>query len=264
MESDPHTGFTKEVVKFSMLDKSRLSQPVNIDDNEIAKFNEMAREWWDPNGKFKTALEFNQARLGYFTEHITQTLQRPWSDLSILDVGSGGGLVSENLAKLGAEVVGIDASATSVEVARAHAIQSGVLVSYQHKMAQDMVAEARQFDVVINAEVVEHVPDQAVLIEQCANLVKPGGLLILATLNRTLRSYFVAILGAEYIMRYLPIGTHDWRKFVKPDELVQWVGSDFSLVSQSGVALNPLRKHWYLTTNMSVNYMQCFRKFPLE
>ena len=244
-----------------MLDKSRLSQPVNVNEAEIAKFNQLAKEWWDPNGKFKTALAFNQARLGYFTRHIEQVLKRPWHELSILDVGSGGGLVSENLAKLGAEVVGIDASATSVEVARAHAIQSGVLVTYQHKMAEDMVKEKRQFDVVINAEVVEHVPDQHTLIRQCSELVKPGGLLILATLNRTVKSYIVAILGAEYVMHYLPIGTHDWRKFVKPNELQQWVlPGGFSLIDESGVALNPFKRLWRLTPNTAVNYMQCYLK----
>lgn len=244
-----------------MLDKSRLSQPININEAEIAKFNQLAKEWWDPNGKFKTALEFNHARLGYFKQHIIKALKRPWHDLSILDVGSGGGLVSENLAKLGAEVVGIDASATSVEVARAHALQSGVSVAYHHKTAEDMVKEKRLFDVVINAEVVEHVPDQQALIQQCGDLVKPGGILILATLNRTVKSFVIAIVGAEYVMRYLPIGTHDWRKFVKPNELQHWVAAGgLTLVEESGIALNPLKGVWHLTSNTSVNYMQCYLK----
>lgn len=244
-----------------MLDKSRLSQPVTVDENEVAKFNQQAKEWWDPNGKFKTALAFNQARLGYFKQMIEQTLNQPWHTLSILDVGSGGGLVSEHLAKTGAKVLGIDASATSVEVARAHAEQSGVAVSYEHKLAESLLAEPTRFDVVINAEVVEHVPDQIALIQQCGELVKPGGMLILATLNRTLKSFVIAIVGAEYVMGYLPIGTHDWRKFVKPSELNAWVSEQgFSLMSETGVALNPFTKEWKRTKSMAVNYMQCFRK----
>ncbi len=206
---------------------------------------------WDPQGKYKTALEFNRARLNVIKAQIEihfgrGNLPPDYSALSIIDIGSGGGLISEPLAKLGAQVTGIDASAVSVEVAKRHAQNTGVKVDYQHKLSSEVVEEGRQYDVVINAEVVEHVPE-------CASLVKPGGLLILATLNRTLKSYVVAIVGAEYVMRYLPIGTHDWKKFVKPSELKSWIGNEFTLKYQ-------LNGEWLTTSSLAVNYVQAYSK----
>ncbi|GFD95737.1 ubiquinone biosynthesis O-methyltransferase [Alteromonas sp. KUL156] len=248
-----------------MLDKSKKTGGNNFSEDEIARFDALAESWWDPKGKYKTALAFNRARLEVIKAHIenhfrTGSSPLDYSTLSMIDIGSGGGLISEPLAELGAHVTGIDASAVSVEVAKRHAEKNGVNVNYRHMLSSEAVQEGRQYDVVINAEVVEHVPNQQQLIEECASLVKPGGLLILATLNRTLKSFVIAIVGAEYVMRYLPIGTHDWRKFVKPSELTQWVGEAFSLKHQVGMKLNPLRGEWLTTSSLAVNFIQAYSK----
>ncbi|WP_100657801.1 bifunctional 2-polyprenyl-6-hydroxyphenol methylase/3-demethylubiquinol 3-O-methyltransferase UbiG [Alteromonas flava] len=254
-----------------MLDKSQLSAPLSksstLSAAEVAKFDAMAREWWDPQGKFKTALEFNRARLEWFVAQIQAhfSCDPKHSDslngLNILDVGCGGGLVSEALAKLGANVTGIDASAVSIEVARSHARQSEITIDYRHQLSSDLVAQNAQFDVVINAEVVEHVPDQKQLISECCQLVKPGGLLILATLNRTIKSFVIAILGAEYVMRYLPRGTHDWRWFVKPKELREMtVSAGLQLTAQTGMSYRLLAKQWVESNSLAVNYAQAYGK----
>lgn len=266
-----------------MLDKSALNGSVSqtLDPEEVARFDSLAEQWWDPIGKYGQAIAFNHARLAYFTSQIAEhfaldlpfepapndnlwrlyDLGKPLQGLSILDVGCGGGLVSEPLARLGAEVTGIDASAMSIQVATQHAQNTLTPVTYVHTLAEDLVAQQQQFDVVINAEVVEHVQDQALLINQCAQLVKPGGMLILATLNRTVISYVFAIGGAEYVMRYLPIGTHSWSKFVKPTELSAWAKSGgCELTSHTGMKFNPWNKRWRYTENMAINYVQCFAK----
>lgn len=254
-----------------MLDKSQLSSTVNnsttLSSEEIAKFDKMAKEWWDPNGKFKTALEFNAARLGWMIPQIAEHHGRnPLASeclmgINILDVGSGGGLVSEALAQKGAIVTGIDASAVSVEVAKRHAANTNLQVEYRHLLSRDLVMQGKQFDTVINAEVVEHVPDQKQLIKECCQLVKPGGQLLLATLNRTLKSYIIAILGAEYVMRYLPIGTHDWRYFVKPKELSAMAESnDVMLSTSTGMKYSPFSKQWRCVQDQSVNYIQAYIK----
>ena len=248
-----------------MLDKSKKTGDSNFSEQEIARFDALADSWWDPEGKYKTALDFNRARLNVIKAQIENhfgqgNLPPDYSALSVIDIGSGGGLISEPLAKLGAQVTGIDASAVSVEVAKRHAQNTGVKVDYQHKLSSEVVEEGRQYDVVIHAEVVEHVPDQQQLMRECASLVKPGGLLILATLNRTLKSYVVAIVGAEYVMRYLPIGTHDWKKFVKPSELKRWIGNEFTLKYQVGMRLNPLKGEWLTTSSLAVNYIQAYSK----
>ena len=253
-----------------MLDKSKVTGSVsndNVCEQEVARFNALAQEWWDPNGKYKTALAFNAARTEYMIAQLASCHQRDPSlpdclaGLRILDVGCGGGLISEALAKRGATVTGVDASAMSIEVARRHAQQSGLSVDYRHCLAGQLLAEDERFDVVINAEVVEHVPDQAALINECARLVKPSGTLVLATLNRTVKSWITAILGAEYIMRYLPVGTHDWKMFVKPEELAGWVATEhFKLVDETGMKLNPLTGIWRLSDSLAVNYIQVYRR----
>ena len=248
-----------------MLDKSKKTGGNNFSEGEIARFDALAESWWDPKGKYKTALDFNRARLEVIKTQIENhfgkgNLPPDYSTLSMIDIGSGGGLISEPLAKLGADVTGIDASAVSVEVAKRHAEKSGVDVNYRHMLSSEVMDEGLQYDVVINAEVVEHVPDQQQLIKECASLVKPGGLLILATLNRTLKSYIIAIVGAEYVMRYLPVGTHDWRKFVKPSELKHWVGEAFSLKHQIGMKLNPLKGEWLTTSSLAVNFIQTYSR----
>ena len=255
-----------------MLDKSTLSDPVTdnptLKPQEVEKFDTLAKEWWNESGKMKSALAFNKARFAYIKRQIAEHFGRdpessaPLEDISILDVGSGGGLLSEPLAQAGGQVLGIDASAVSVEVARRHAVQTNTRnVSYQHKLSRDLVDTGETFDVVINAEVVEHVQDQQQLIKECCELVKPGGMLILATLNKTVKSFIVAIVGAEYVMRYLPIGTHDWRYFVKPDTLKTWSKNNgLQLSAETGMALNPLSGKWRYTRDMSVNYCLCLTK----
>lgn len=248
-----------------MLDKSRKSAKLNVSDEEVARFDALAESWWDPNGQYKTALAFNQARLSIIKSIIDRHFginhsTDGYSTLSIVDIGSGGGLISEPLAQLGAQVTGIDASAVSVEVATRHAEKQNVNVDYRHMLSSEMVAEGKQFDVVINAEVVEHVPDQQGLVEDCKALVAPGGVLILATLNKTLKSFIIAIVGAEYVMRYLPIGTHDWQKFVTPQTLSHWVGDEFSLCHEEGLKLNPLSGKWKPISSLAVNYIQAYAR----
>lgn len=251
-----------------MLDKSELSKSVGSDNmsrEEIARFDEMAEAWWDPEGPYKTALAFNAARVEIMQAQICAHFNRdvkaeqPLAGLSLLDIGCGGGLISEYMAKAGARVTGIDASATSIEVAKRHAQHSGVEVNYQH-MLSSQLTDQQNYDVVINAEVVEHVPDQPALINDCTRLVKPEGMLILATLNRTWLSYVVAIVGAEYIMGYLPKGTHSWRKFVKPGELDDWVGPSFSRCYETGMRMNPLTGHWKKTASLAVNFMLVYQR----
>lgn len=246
-----------------MLDKSKKIGDSNFSDEEIARFDALAQSWWDPKGQYKTALEFNRARLDVIKARINahfglDDTPQGYHSLSIIDIGSGGGLISEPLAKMGASVTGIDASAVSVEVAKRHASQHNVEVQYRHMLSSEVVKEGKQYDVVINAEVVEHVPDQKQLIQECASMVKPGGLLILATLNRTIKSFVIAIVGAEYVMRYLPVGTHAWSKFVKPNELTAWVGDEFTLTHQIGMKLNPFKGAWLTTSSLAVNYIQTY------
>jgi len=248
-----------------MIDKSEKSAPINLSTAEIARFDALAESWWDPNGKYKTALDFNRARLEVIEQQIRQHFNRqhvdaPFDNLSIVDIGCGGGLISEPLAQKGALVTGVDASATSIEVAKRHAKANQIHVDYRHQLASELASDGAQFDVVINAEVVEHVPNQPQLIKECAQLVKPGGLLILATLNRTVKSFVIAIVGAEYVMRYLPVGTHDWRKFAKPSELDAWSGEHLTLKYQTGMALNPFTGKWKLSASMAVNYLLCFER----
>lgn len=249
-----------------MLDKSKKSKArdsENYSAEEIARFDKLAESWWDPEGEYKTALEFNRARTTIMLHEICHHFGRShngdnaFHDLKILDVGCGGGLVSEAMAKEGAHVTGIDASSISIEVAKRHAKQEGLNIEYRHCLVEELGNE-QKFDVVINAEVVEHVPDQPALIKDCTRLVKPGGMLILATLNRTLASYLIAIIGAEYVMGYLPKGTHSWRKFVKPRQLDKWVGRDFYKTFKCGMVMNPFNKKWRRSRGMRVNYMQCY------
>ncbi len=259
-----------------MLDKSKLSTVNNDSENpdgnfspeEIAKFDKLAESWWDPNGQYKTALEFNRARVEYFVEQICQFYDldinkiQPLTGLRILDVGCGGGLVCEALAKGGATVTGIDVSEMSIEVAKRHAIKSNLQIEYIHTHAQHFVESNEQpFDVVINAEVIEHVPNQKELVGQCSKLCKIGGCVIMATLNRTIKSFLVGIIGAEYIMRYLPRGTHSWHLFVTPFELNSMASiARMKLVTEIGMAFNLITKKWRTSRSLGVNYVQIYER----
>ncbi|MEP1201785.1 bifunctional 2-polyprenyl-6-hydroxyphenol methylase/3-demethylubiquinol 3-O-methyltransferase UbiG [Tateyamaria sp.] len=234
-----------------------------VDPSEIAKFEAMAAEWWDPNGKFKPLHMLNPCRLDYITSQIAAEFDRDltktsaFEGLRILDIGCGGGLLAEPMARLGAEVVGADAAERNIPVAKVHAEQSGLTIDYRHTTAEDMAAAGEQFDVVLNMEVVEHVADPLVYLTACRELLKPGGLHICSTLNRNPKSFVMAIIGAEHVMRWLPKGTHEWNKFITPDELFDLLrNAGLDPVDRQGFVFNPLTWGWKLSDrDLSVNYV---------
>ena len=234
-----------------------------VDDKEIAKFEAMAAEWWDLEGKFKPLHMLNPCRLDYITRQIAAEFGRdvnkptPFAGLRILDIGCGGGLLCEPMARLGATVVGVDAAAGNIPVARIHAEQSGLAIDYRVGTAEAMAADGEQFDVVLNMEVVEHVADPLGYLTACQQLLKQGGLHICSTLNRNPKSYVMAIIGAEHVMRWLPKGTHEWSKFITPDELftlLKQAGLD--PVDRKGFQFNPITWSWRISDrDLSVNYV---------
>ena len=235
----------------------------SIDPAEVAKFEAMAAEWWDPNGKFKPLHMLNPCRLDYITSQIAAEFDRdlkasnPFKGLRILDIGCGGGLLSEPMARLGATVVGADAAPRNIPVAQVHATGAGLKIDYRHTPAEDMAAAGEQFDIVLNMEVVEHVADPLAFLTACQNLLKPQGLMICSTLNRNPKSFVMAIIGAEWVMRWLPKGTHDWAKFITPDEmydLLRKAGLD--PVDRKGMVFNPIAWTWSLSSrDLSCNYV---------
>jgi 2-polyprenyl-6-hydroxyphenyl methylase / 3-demethylubiquinone-9 3-methyltransferase len=235
----------------------------SINPAEVAKFEAMAAEWWDPNGKFKPLHMLNPCRLDYITRQIAAEFDRdltapaPFAGLRILDIGCGGGLLSEPMARLGADVVGADAAARNIPVAQIHAEQSGLTIDYRHCTAEDLVAEGEQFDVVLNMEVVEHVADPQSFLTTCQQLLKVGGLMVCSTLNRNPKSYLMAIIGAEYVMRWLPKGTHDWSMFITPDELYDLIrNAGLDPVDRKGFVFNKLLWSWSISDrDLSVNYV---------
>lgn len=239
------------------------SSPSTVDASEIAKFEAMADEWWDPNGKFKPLHMLGPCRLDYITAQIAAefgrdlTAPRPFAGLRLLDIGCGGGLLCEPMARLGAMVVGADAAPRNLPVARLHAARSGLEIDYRHTTAEALADAGEQFDVVLNMEVVEHVSDPQAYLTACRQLLRPGGLMVTSTINRNLKSYAMAIIGAEQIMRWLPRGTHEWRKFITPDELfalLEKAGLD--PVDRKGMVFNPLGWSWSLSgRDLSVNYV---------
>jgi 2-polyprenyl-6-hydroxyphenyl methylase/3-demethylubiquinone-9 3-methyltransferase len=234
-----------------------------IDPAEVAKFEAMAAEWWDPTGKFRPLHLMNPCRLDYITAQIAAEFARdlkaphPFQGLRILDIGCGGGLLSEPMARLGAEVVGADAAPRNIPVARIHAETSGLTIDYRHTTAEDLAAAGEQFDVVLNMEVVEHVSDPQAYLTACHDLLKPGGLMICSTLNRNAKSFMMAIVGAEWVMRWLPKGTHDWAKFITPDELFALIEkAGLRPVDRKGMVFNPVSWSWSLSArDLSVNYV---------
>ena len=237
--------------------------PSTIDAAEIGKFEAMAAEWWDPEGKFKPLHMLNPCRLDYITRQIATEFgrdldaPRPFEGLRILDIGCGGGLLCEPMARLGAEVVGADAAERNIPVARVHAAQSGLDIDYRHTTAEALAAAGERFDVALNMEVVEHVADPAAYLAACHDVLRPGGLHICSTLNRTAKSYAMAIVGAEVVMRWLPRGTHDWARFITPEELYELLrGAGFEPVDRKGFVFNPLSWSWRLSDrDLSVNYV---------
>ncbi len=234
-----------------------------VDAAEIAKFEAMAAEWWDAEGKFKPLHMMNPVRLGYITSQVAAEFGRdlkapkPFAGLRILDIGCGGGLLSEPMARLGAEVVGADAAERNIPVAQVHAEQMGLTIDYRHTTAEALAEAGETFDVVLNMEVVEHVADPGAYLSACHDLLKPGGLMICSTINRNPKSYMMAIVGAEVVMRWLPRGTHDWQKFITPDELYELTrGAGLDPVDRKGFVFNPLSWQWRVSDrDLSVNYV---------
>ncbi len=239
------------------------TQTQTVDPAEIAKFEAMAAEWWDPAGKFKPLHMLNPTRLDYIVQQIAAefgrdtTQPRAFEGLRILDIGCGGGLLCEPMARLGATVVGADAAERNIPVARVHAEQSGLEIDYRHTTAEAMAAEGEAFDVVLNMEVVEHVADPLGYLSACQQLLKPGGLMTCSTINRNPKSYLMAIIGAEHIMRWLPKGTHEWNKFITPDELFDLLrDAGLDPVDRTGFVFNPVTWSWGLSDrDLSVNYV---------
>ena len=237
-----------------------------INKTEINKFNKLATEWWKPNGKFKPLHKFNPIRIQYLKENIIEHFnlkQRNHSHLkglNILDIGCGGGLLSEPMSRLGAKVTAIDASKINIEVAKFHAKKNNLKINYLF-LPPEKLNLKKKFDIVLNMEIVEHVDDLNFFIKKSSNLLKKNGLMFVATLNKTLKSYLLAIIGAEYILKWLPIGTHDWEKFVKPDDLIK-LGkkSNLKLKKLNGMKFNPIIDEWSVSGDKSVNYIASFIK----
>ena len=232
-----------------------------INKEEIQKFSNLANEWWDVEGKFKPLHMFNPIRIEYITDQIKNHFKLNsqkinfLKGLDILDIGCGGGLISEPMARLGGSVTGVDASEKNIKVAQLHAKNNNLNINYQNKSPENM-KDYEKFDVILNLEVVEHVEDVNLYIGSCFKLLKKGGIMFTATLNRSLISYFKAIIGAEYILRWLPIGTHDWNKFLKPEELEKLLqDKKFSTVDIKGLEFNPILNKWKKSNNLSVNYI---------
>ena len=237
-----------------------------INKEEIQKFSKLAEQWWDVNGKFKPLHMFNPVRIEYITDSIKRyyKIQNKKSNfldgLEILDIGCGGGLISEPMARLGAKVTGIDASEKNIRVAKLHSEQNKLKINYLNT-SPEKLNEIEKFDVILNLEIVEHVDNVNLYIKSCYKLLKKNGLMFTATLNRTLISYIKAIIGAEYILRWLPIGTHDWNKFIKPEELEEKLkNKDFLTVEIKGLSFNPILNKWKKSEDLSVNYIICSTK----
>ena len=238
-----------------------------IDSNELAKFTAMAEDWWNPQGQFKPLHKFNPTRLAYIRDKLCAHFDRdphaekPLQGLRVLDIGCGGGLLSEPMARLGADVVGADAAEANIKTAALHAKQQGLTVDYRAITAEQLVVKGETFDAILNMEVIEHVADPQAFMSACGQLMKPDAIMFLATLNRTLKAFALAIVGAEYVLRWLPRGTHEWDKFITPKELediAEKAGLEF--FTSTGVSFNPLTDKWRQSGDMSVNYMGIARK----
>ena len=236
-----------------------------INKKEIEKFSKIAEEWWDPKGKFKPLHKFNPIRISYIKENIIDTFNLQKNDnslkgIKILDIGCGGGLLSEPMARMGADVTGIDASEKNINVAKLHAEKNELKIKYYCSSPENFKTDDK-FDVILNMEIIEHVDDVDFFLKSCAKLLKRNGIMFVATLNKTLKSYLFAIIGAEYVLRWLPIGTHEWEKFIKPEELINLTKKcNLTLNDLRGVKFNLFSNEWKLSTDKSVNYIAKFVK----
>ncbi len=234
----------------------------SLDPSEVEKFSKMAAEWWNPKGKFGVLHVFNPVRLQFIKEQVTARKGRdpldrfPFEGLRFLDIGCGGGLLTEPMARLGAEIVGVDPSERNIKTASVHAGEVGLEIDYRVGTAEDLAAAGERFDVILNMEVIEHVADPKAFAATCASMLKPGGLMFVATLNRTLKSFGLAIIGAEYVLGWLPKGTHQWEKFITPPELKGWLEENgMAVKEESGVTYSPFSRQWRRSRDMDVNYM---------
>ncbi|WP_374650337.1 bifunctional 2-polyprenyl-6-hydroxyphenol methylase/3-demethylubiquinol 3-O-methyltransferase UbiG [Dongia sp.] len=233
-----------------------------VDRAEIEKFAAMAEAWWDPTGKFRPLHRLNPVRIAFIRDRAAAHFGRdaedpaPLAGLTLLDIGSGGGLLTEPMARLGAGAVGVDATPRNVEVARHHAEQAGIKATYLNCAAEDLVAQGARFDILLAMEIVEHVADVDAFLDACAKLLKPGGIMFLATMSRTMKSYAMAIVGAEYVLRWLPKGTHQWNRFLRPSEMARGLRHHgLNLTELTGVSYNPLKDTFHLSRDLDVNYM---------
>ena len=237
----------------------------SVNKKEIEKFSNMADEWWDPHGKFKPLHKFNPIRIKYIKDNIINQFKlknknKPLSGINILDIGCGGGLLSEPMSRLGANITGIDASIKNIKIAKLHAKKNGLKIDYICSSPEKLKI-TKKFDVILNMEIVEHVEDISFFLKSCSKLLKKNGLMFVATINKTLKSYVFAIVGAEYVLRWLPIGTHEWEKFVKPEELKKILTkNNLSLKKFDGMHFNIIKDEWSITKDLSVNYIAKFLK----
>ena len=236
-----------------------------INKKEIEKFSKIAEEWWDPNGKFKPLHKFNPIRISYIKENIIKSFKlnqkkSPLKNIKILDIGCGGGLLSEPISRLGAKVTGIDASKKNIEVAKLHAKKNNLKINYICT-SPEQLKKKDQFDVILNMEIVEHVENVEFFLKSCSKLLKKNGIMFVATINKTLKSYVFAIVGAEYILRWLPIGTHEWEKFLKPEELILILkNNNLDVEKVNGMKFNILTDKWSISEDKSINYIAKFIK----
>ena len=236
-----------------------------VNKEEIEKFSKIAAEWWNPEGKYKPLHKFNPIRIKYIKENIInhfniKTKNKPLKNINILDIGCGGGLLCEPLTRLGANITGIDASEKNIKIAKLHSNKSKLKITYMQSSPETLIVK-KKFDVILNMEIIEHVDNVNLFLKSCSKLLKKNGIMFIATLNKTLKSYLFAIIGAEYILRWLPIGTHEWEKFVKPEQLIDITKScNLSLDDLSGVKFNLISDEWKISSDKSVNYIAKFIK----
>ena len=240
----------------------------SVDPAEVERFSAIAAEWWNPTGKFKPLHLFNPVRLSFIRDEVARRLgrdikaPRPFTGLRLLDIGCGGGLLCEPMARLGFSVTGVDASARNIGVARAHGEAQGLDIDYRANTAEALIEQGEPlFDVILNMEVIEHVADPARFLQDCVRLLRPGGLMIVATLNRTPKALALAVVGAEYVLRWLPPGTHDWKKFIKPHEILEFLAKEpVSVAGPFGVSYDLLTGRWSPSGDTEVNYMMTVDK----
>ena len=245
---------------------NQLMKTNTINKKEIEKFSKIAEEWWNPHGKFRPLHKFNPIRIAYIKDSITETfklknISKPLKNITILDIGCGGGLLSEPMSRLGADVVGHDASKNNIEIAELHAKKNNLNIKY-YCTSPEKFKPSIKFDVILNMEIIEHVDNVEFYLKACSNLLKRNGVMFVATLNKTLKSYLFAIIGAEYILRWLPIGTHEWEKFVKPEDLINILKNhNLKMNKIDGVKLDLIKNNWKLSSDKSVNYIAEFIKY---